>query len=98
MNNGGQILERGLNAAQVVASRRLNGANSLDLHRTSVWSVLIRQLNNPLLLILILTVAVSYSFGDRIDAAIIFAIMSLSVGLGFFNEYSSERTVEDLLS
>lgn len=98
MNNGGQILERGLNAAQVVASRRLNGANSLDLHRTNVWSVLIRQLNNPLLLILILTVAVSYSFGDRIDAAIIFAIMSLSVGLGFFNEYSSERTVEDLLS
>jgi Mg2+-importing ATPase len=87
----------GLSAGAVLASRQAHGSNQLRLQATSAWAVLGRQLNNPLLLILVITTAVSYGFGDHIDAAIILAIMALSVGLGFFNEFSSERTVEDLL-
>lgn len=97
MNSGGEFLEQGLGEAEVIQSRQLHGANSLDLHKTSFWSVFIRQLSNPLLLILVITTGVSYGFGDHVDAAIIFSIMSISIGLGFINEFSSERTVDDLM-
>jgi P-type Mg2+ transporter len=39
---------------------------------------------------------VSLIVGERTDAVIILAIVALSVGLGFFNEYRSERVVEAL--
>ena len=98
MTKGEQLDGVGLRAAEVAEARLLHGANTLDLHRASVWSVFWRQLNNPLFLILVITTSVSYGFGDHIDAVIIFSIMSLSVGLGFINEFSSERTVDDLLA
>lgn len=59
--------------------------------------ILVRQLNNPLLLILVVATAVSFTFGQRIQALVIFGMMFLSVTLGFWNEYRAERTMTDLL-
>jgi P-type Mg2+ transporter len=52
-----------------------------------------RQLRNPLLILLLAAAAVSAVTGDTTDAAIIAAIVTLSVGLGFVNEYRSEVAV-----
>jgi hypothetical protein len=41
---------------------------------------------------------VSVLVGERVDAGIILAIVCLSVGLGFVNEYRSEKAVEELHS
>ena len=87
----------GLSSGAVLASRSEYGSNALELHKVSKIHILFRQLNNPLLLILIATVGISYGFGDRIDATIIALIMLVSVGLGFLNESSSEQAVDDLM-
>ena len=90
-------VEYGLTTAEVQAAHTQYGKNTLELHRASVWDVLKRQLNNPLLLILAVTTLVAYFYDDKINAGIIFGIMTLGVSLGFLNEYSSEKTVSDLL-
>ena len=82
------------------ARRRLvqYGPNALRSHGARGWAVLSRQLRNPLLLLLLAAAAVSGATGDPTDALIIGVIVGLSVGLGFFNEYRSEKAVEALHS
>jgi P-type Mg2+ transporter len=86
----------GLTAAQ--AERRLeeHGPNSIGERRVRAAAVLWRQLRNPLLILLVVTAVASLAFGERADAYIIFAIIALSVGLGFANEYRSEKAMADL--
>jgi Mg2+-importing ATPase len=60
--------------------------------------VLLRQVKSPLLILLVAAAATSLVVGERTDALIILAIMALSVGLGFFNEYRAARAVEALHS
>jgi Mg2+-importing ATPase len=86
----------GLSSAE--AARRLgqHGPNALRSHGVSVFSVLVRQLRSYLLWLLLAAAVVSATVGDRTEAGIIFAIVAMSVGLGFVNEYRSERAVEAL--
>jgi Mg2+-importing ATPase len=67
------------------------GANVLLTHRVTAVGVLARQLRNPLLFLLLGAAVISGLTGDPADAVIIAAILALSVGLGFVNEYRSER-------
>ena len=87
---------RGLRSTE--AARRLSvcGSNALATSRVRPIATLIRQLKNPLLVLLGATAAVSIGVGEHTDAAIILAIVGLSVILGFVNEYRSERAIEDL--
>lgn len=86
----------GLSSAE--ATRRLAeiGPNVLRSHGVRAWQVLVRQLRSYLLLLLIAAAVVSAGVGDVTEAAIILAIITLSVGLGFLNEYRSEQAVEAL--
>src|SRR5262249_7147812 len=49
-----------------------------------------------LLVLLVAAALTSLLVGERVDELIILAIISLSLGLGFVNEYRSERAVERL--
>jgi Mg2+-importing ATPase len=88
----------GLGAAEAAARLRTYGPNAILTHDVRALSILARQLRNPLLLLLAATTVVALAAGDHTDALIIFAIVGLSVGLGFFNEYRSERVIEALHS
>ena len=57
-----------------------------------------RQLRNPLLILLVAAALTSFAVGERTSALIILLIICLSVGLGFVNEYRSELAVEALHS
>ncbi|HEV8423997.1 MAG TPA: magnesium-translocating P-type ATPase [Actinomycetes bacterium] len=80
------------------AARRLAtvGRNVLASHKVTALGVLGRQLRNPLLILLLAAAGVSAATGDPTDGAIIAAIVVLSVGLGFINEYRSEVAVAAL--
>jgi Mg2+-importing ATPase len=67
------------------------GPNVLATHNVTAFDVLWRQVKNPLLLLLLLAAAISAVSGHITDGAIIASIITLSVGLGFWNEYRSER-------
>ncbi|HSP08512.1 MAG TPA: magnesium-translocating P-type ATPase [Candidatus Dormibacteraeota bacterium] len=87
---------QGLSPAE--ASRRLAevGPNAIRSHGVRAIAILGRQLRNPLLLLLGAATLISFLTGEHTDAIIILAIVALSVGLGFFNEYRSERVIEAL--
>ncbi|MDQ6697657.1 MAG: magnesium-translocating P-type ATPase [Actinomycetota bacterium] len=88
--------ERGLTSGEASARLDRFGPNVLSEHRVTAWGVLVRQLRNPLLILLLAAAAVSAATGDTIDGGIIAAIVVLSVGLGFVNEYRSEVAVAAL--
>ena len=58
--------------------------------------MLVRQVRSPLLLLLAATALASFFVGERTDAVIIGAILLLSVGLGFINEYRAEQAAQAL--
>ena len=88
----------GLSSAQ--ASERLaqDGPNAIRTHHVSAWAVLVRQLNNAVLILLAITAVLSYFLGDHTQALIIGMILTASIGLGFFNEYRAEQTAAALHS
>src|SRR5207245_22594 len=73
----------GLATADAVERLRTVGSNALRVHRVTALGILAPQLRNPLLILLLGAAAVSGLTGDPTDAAIISAIVCLSVGLGF---------------
>ncbi len=74
------------------------GPNALRSHGARPFTVLVRQLRNPLLILLVAAALTSFAVGEHTSALIILLIICLSVGLGFFNEYRSELAVEALHS
>lgn len=86
----------GLSETQAADRLRTVGPNVLHTHRVTAFGVFLRQVRNPLLILLLAAAAVSGATGDPTDALIIGAIVCLSVGLGFVNEYRSERAVAAL--
>src|SRR5450759_4548853 len=86
----------GLAAQEAAVRLRLFGPNAIRSHGARPLAILGRQLRNPLLILLAAATITSLIVGQRTDAIIILAIVALSVGLGFINEYRSERVVESL--
>ncbi|WP_245614103.1 magnesium-translocating P-type ATPase [Actinokineospora inagensis] len=74
------------------------GPNAVSSHRARLLPVLWHQLRSPLLGLLLAAALASALFGQRGDAIIIAAIVIVSVGLGFSNEYRAEKAAEALHS
>ena len=86
----------GLTDAEAARRLRLVGPNAIRSHGASPVGILVRQLANPLLILLGAATITSFFFGERTDSLIIAVIVALSIGLGFFNEYRSERALAEL--
>jgi P-type Mg2+ transporter len=82
------------------ALRRLSavGPNAVRSPHARRLAVLLRQLASPLLLLLAVAATASFFLGERTDAAIIGAVLTASVGLGYDNEYRAEKAVDALHS
>jgi Mg2+-importing ATPase len=91
-----QSSESGLEVADAARRLQVYGPNAIRSHGVSPLSILWRQLRNPLLILLAAATITALFVGETTDALIILGIVALSVGLGFFNEYRSERVVEAL--
>ena len=86
----------GLSAEEAAHRLATDGPNVLADRTVTAWQVLMRQVRSPLLLLLVAAAIISAFTGGGTDAAIIGSIVALSVGLGFVNEYRSERAVAAL--
>ncbi|HTJ25376.1 MAG TPA: magnesium-translocating P-type ATPase [Candidatus Limnocylindria bacterium] len=86
----------GLTQAEAARRAQTAGTNDVSHGTVRVFPVLRAQLANPFLILLATTALISLALGESTDAIIILAIVTMSVGLGFFNEYRSRAVVADL--
>jgi Mg2+-importing ATPase len=90
--------QSGLDEREVTKRQAAFGLNRIDKRKVNFFSILLRQISgNPLLIILTAATLISYFLGQQISAYYIFGMIIVSIGLGWWNEYSAERTVENLL-
>ena len=81
------------------AARRLAefGPNTLrEAKGTPAWKMLLAQFTSLLIIILLIAAAVSAFLGEIIDAAVISAIVAISAGVGFLQEWRAEQAIAAL--
>lgn len=89
----------GLNDAE--AKRRLDeyGPNELgEMEGVSAIKILIAQVANAMTLVLILAMAVSFGIKSWIEGGVVAAVIALNIVVGFFQEWSAEKTMDSLRS
>ncbi|KAI0550811.1 potassium/sodium efflux P-type ATPase [Xylaria curta] len=99
------IHELGTNAinglSSGVAQQRLEelGKNVLgESEGVSLLKIIIAQIANAMTLVLILAMAVSFGIRSWIEGAVITLVILINVIVGFFQEYSAEKTMDSLRS
>src|SRR5512142_1442485 len=89
----------GLQLADAEQRLKQYGLNTIgSQQRATALRLLLRQLQSPLVLILILAAIVSGIVGEWVDAGIVLAIVLGSSILGFVQEYTAGNAVEQLRS
>ncbi|HZD87501.1 MAG TPA: cation-transporting P-type ATPase [Gaiellaceae bacterium] len=84
----------GLDEGEAQARLEAGGPNRLERSRRPPYPAIVaRQFADPLVLLLVAAAAVSAAIGDRIEAAVIGAIVVLNAVLGFVQEAGAERAV-----
>lgn len=88
---------QGLSATQGAQRLSQVGPNAWQtLDHTSAEQLLWKQLSSPLVLILVVGGAISLFVGQWMDALTILAIILISAGLGFWQEWRASRAVDAL--
>lgn len=87
----------GLSTARAAEALARHGENSLAGRQgAGPWRLALRQVESPLVLILIFAAAVSLAVREWTEAAIILAIVAGSTSLSFAQEFRASRALEEL--
>lgn len=88
----------GLSEEEVHIRQRQYGTNIIHKRKINFLVILFRQFtSNPLIIILGIATLFSYFLGQRVSSYYIFGTIIASTLLGLWNEYTAERTVDNLL-
>jgi Na+-exporting ATPase len=87
----------GLTSAEAKARHEKFGNNDLgDADGVQPLKIIIAQVANAMTLVLILAMAVSFGIKSWIEGGVVAFIIGLNVTVGFFQEYSAEKTMDSL--
>lgn len=90
-------VECGLSSEEAAARAKKYGANKLEEKKEKSFPVLFwEQLNDPLIYILLVAVAISLFLGEVGDAAIIVVVILINALMGIFQEGKARRAIEAL--
>jgi len=91
--------ERGLDIEEVQNRQKTYGENALPKKEGDpAYLVLLRQLKNPLMVILSIAAILSGVLGEWIDFGVIAAAVLVNALIGFFQEYKASQALEKLHS
>src|SRR5213593_4982451 len=94
-----QASKEGLTAGEAGERLKRYGSNLLKPpKRSDVFTLLLAQFKSPLILILLFATGLSFFLHDPVNALIILTIVLVSGLLGFWQEYSANNAVEQLLA
>ncbi|KAI8966458.1 potassium/sodium eff [Daldinia sp. FL1419] len=82
-----------------VAEQRLDelGKNELGEYKgVSIWKLIVAQIANATTMVLILAMAISYGIKSYIEGVVLTTVILLNIIVGFFQEYSAEKTMDSL--
>ncbi|CAG9538346.1 unnamed protein product [Cercopithifilaria johnstoni] len=90
-------IKQGLSSAEVIRRQKYNGYNEFDIHdHYPIWRKYLDQFNNPLIILLLTSAAISLLMGRGEDSISITVAIVIVVTVGFVQEYRSEKTLEHL--
>ncbi|MCL2341342.1 MAG: HAD-IC family P-type ATPase [Proteobacteria bacterium] len=89
--------ETGLSAAQAGERLRLYGRNEIKRKpKDSVAELLWRQINNPLIWVLLVSAGVAMLLGKLTDGLVVLAVVVINGIIGFIQEFKAGRAIEAL--
>ncbi|CAH0058846.1 unnamed protein product [Clonostachys solani] len=89
----------GLSPAEAKSRHAEFGNNDLgEGESVSPVQIIIAQIANAMTLVLILAMAVSFGIRSWIEGGVVAAVILLNIIVGFFQEYSAEKTMDSLRS
>ncbi|MGD9541217.1 HAD-IC family P-type ATPase [Methylocystis sp.] len=92
------VSAKGLSTAKALQLRAAYGLNTLkETKPIRPWAILLAQFNSILIWILIAASVVSGFLGEAIDAVVILAIVFLNAVVGFYQEFSAEKSIAVLM-
>lgn len=69
------------------------GANELRTKEASRWKIFLRQFRSPFTYLLFGAALLTAFFGEPFECAMILIFIAINTGLGFYQEFKSERTL-----
>lgn len=88
---------RGISSKEAAARLKKSGLNILPIHAKTVWwKALLLHFKNPLVILLLIAAAISFSVAETINAAIIIATVIASVAIDFYQERDAGNAAEKL--
>ncbi len=91
------VIEQGLTAVQVQASRRQHGSNIAEQEKRSVFgAVLLGIVKEPMFLLLLVTCVIYFTLGQFQDGFIMLIALLLVSGISLFQDYRSSSAVQAL--
>ncbi|NCC70207.1 HAD family hydrolase [bacterium] len=89
--------KNGLNSKEVEKRQEKFGKNELEeIKKTTAFEIFIRQIKNPLIIVLIIAAIISFLLNEKIDAIVILFAIFLNAIIGFIQEEKAEKTMEAL--
>ncbi len=88
---------QGLSSHEVEKLQKQFGPNSLSEEKSyNALNIFLSQFKSPLIYILLVVIAISFFFKEYLDAILVIAVITVNVGMGFFQEYSAQKTLASL--
>ncbi len=84
----------GLTVAESDARLQKYGPNQIAAEETRWWQILWRQFNTPFIFLLLGAIALSFALKEMVDGAMILIFVAINAGLGFTQEYHSQKSLE----